>query len=539
MSAVTGGPAMSAVTGGEAVVSALKIHGVEVVWGIPGTHNLEIYAHLSSSGIRHLLPRHEQGAAFAADGYARVTGRPGVCVTTTGPGVLNAATALAQSWSDSVPVLLVSAGLPLRHPGRGNGYLHEAKDLRGAMQALVAYSHRVTSVKEIPSAVAQAFATMTSGRPRPVHLEIPLDVLLERGDAPAVRPITPADATPDAGALADAASRLTAGRRRLVIAGGGARNASGELLALAAALAAPIVTTFNGRGTVPSAHPLVLGSGLHRGVVAELVADSDTVLVVGSELAPADLWDGPLELAGKVVRVDIDTDQAVANVTPAASVVGDAATVLRGLLERCGPIEDGDADRGAQIAAWRERFELDARTAGARWEWLLAPIADALGGDGIVVGDSAMVCYYGAAVCLPAAGPGRFLYPTGFGTLGYGLPAGIGAKIARPDAPVIVLIGDGGIMFTLAELAAAAQADVALAVVVVDNGGYGEIRSEMEARGDTPLAVELPGPDFVALARALGCQGERVDDSAQLAAALERARTATGPTLIHARERCP
>jgi acetolactate synthase-1/2/3 large subunit len=526
---------MSMVSGGEAVARALAAHGADVVWGIPGTHNLEIYAHLRSSGIRHLLPRHEQGAAFAADGYARVTGRPGVCLTTTGPAVLNAATALAQSWSDSVGVLLVSAGLPLRHPGRGNGHLHEAKDLHGAMQALVAYSHRVTSVPEIPAAVAQAFAEMTGGRPRPVHLEIPLDVLAERSEVASVAPIVAATPTPAPSALDGAARRIAAGRRRVIIAGGGARNSSAELLELAEMLTAPVLTTFNGRGTVPSAHPLVLGSGLHRGVVAELIAESDTALVVGSELAPADMWDGPPDLAGKVVRVDIDAAQVVANAVPDAAVVGDAATVLRGLIERCRSIES-DPDRIAQIRSWRERFAFDAHRAGAQWEWLLTPIAEALGADGILVGDSATVCYYGAAVCLPAHAPGRFLYPTGFGTLGYGLPAGIGAKVGRPDATVIVLIGDGGIMFTLAELAAAAQAGVALAIVVVDNGGYEEIRAEMQARGDEPLGVDLPAPDFVAVARALGCAAEHVDDSAELAAALERARSALEPTLIHARD---
>jgi len=178
--------ATTTTTGGRAVAHALAAHGVEVVWGIPGTHNLEIYAGLSAAGIRHLSPRHEQGAGFAADGYSRVTGRPGVCVTTSGPAVLNAATALGQAYSDSIPVLLVAAGMPLRAPGLGNGELHETKDLVGALDGIVAYAHRVTSVAEIPVAVAQAFARMTTGRPRPVVIEIPLDVLAEEGDVQAV-----------------------------------------------------------------------------------------------------------------------------------------------------------------------------------------------------------------------------------------------------------------------------------------------------------------------------------------------------------------
>src|SRR4029453_5851533 len=181
----------------------------------------------------HVSPRHEQGAGYAADGYARVTGRPGVCIMTSGPAILNAATALAQAYSDSVPVLAVSAGMPLRHPGRGNGELHETKDQRAALEAIVAYSHRVTSVAEIPVAVAQAFAAMTSGRPRPVHLEIPLDVLEERGKAQVVRPLHVPVSVPAAAALDAAATRLAEAARPAVLVGGGARGAAAELRALA------------------------------------------------------------------------------------------------------------------------------------------------------------------------------------------------------------------------------------------------------------------------------------------------------------------
>jgi thiamine pyrophosphate-dependent acetolactate synthase large subunit-like protein len=526
---------MSTASGGEVVVRSLERHGVEVIWGIPGTHNLEIYAHLDSGGIRHVLPRHEQGAAFAADGYARATGRPGVCLTTSGPAVLNAATALAQAWSDSVAVLLVSAGLPLRHPGRGNGYLHETKDLHGALQSIVAYSHRVTSVAEIPTAIAQAFATMTGGRPRPVHVEIPLDVLADTAEAPIVEPIVPPLTEPSPRALEAAGRRLAAASRPAILAGGGARGATPELRRLAELLGAPVVTTFNGKGVLDSAHPLAMGTGLHRSVVGELMSDSDTVVVVGSELAPADLWDGPLDLDGRVIRVDIDPDQAVANAAPLTAVVGDAALVLEGLAERY-PAAGPDPERLARTARWRERFATDALADSQRWAWLLDPVAEALGPEGILVGDSATVCYYGAAVRVPATRPGCFLYPTGFGTLGYGLPAGIGAKLGRPSVPVIVLIGDGGIMFTLAELASAAALRIALPILVVDNGGYGEIRAEMTARGDAPVGVQIDSPDFAAVGQALGCVGRRVESSDQVRAALAEALETDRPTVIHVLE---
>jgi thiamine pyrophosphate-dependent acetolactate synthase large subunit-like protein len=505
---------------------------VETVWGIPGTHNLEIYAHLPGAGIRHLSPRHEQGAGFAADGYARAGGRPGVCITTSGPAALNAATALGQAYSDSVPVLCVSAGMPLRHPGRGSGELHETKDQRGALDAIVAYSHRVTSVAEIPVAVAQAFAAMTGGRPRPVHLEIPIDVLSERAEAQIVPPLPLPEASPDPKALDAAVARLAGAERPAIVAGGGARRAAEEVRALAERLGAPVVCTINGKGVLAEDHPLSAGAGLERTVTRELIDESDVVLVVGSGLSPAEQWLGPLPLGGKVVRVDIDPTQAVATDVPAVAVIGDARAALDGLLSRLG---DGRGDDG-RAGRWRARHLEEARKLGARWLWILEGIAAAVGREGVVAGDSAMVCYRGAVAALPVYRPASFLYPTGYGTLGYGLPAAIGAKVARPDARVLALLGDGGIMFTIAELAAAAQLRLALPVVVVDNAGYGEIRNEMAERDDPVHAVDLDRLDFAALGRALGCHGVFAGDRDALDDALERAFAAERPTVVHVPE---
>ena len=518
-------------SGGEAVARALAAHGVELAWGIPGTHNLEIYAHLTAAGIRHVLPRHEQGAAFASDGFARVTARPGVCITTSGPAVLNAATALGQAYSDSVPVLLVSAGMPLRRPGRGTGHLHETRDLTGALEAIVGVSHRVGSVEEIPVAVAQAFATMTSGRPRPQHIEIPFDVLEERADVAIPAPVAIAVPEPDGAALDAAAALLAGARRPAVIAGGGAQGAAGALAAVAERLDAPVVTTFNGKGAFDEDHPLSGGTGLHRWPVHELVGESDVLLVVGSELAPADLWEGPLPEGPRIVRIDVDPAQLVTNAVPEVAVAGDADRALRGLLGRLGDGPGGvEAGRAAR---WAERLRDDARAAGARWDWILDAIGAALGRSGVLAGDSTMVCYYGAAARVRRHVPRSFLYPTGFGTLGYGLPAAIGAKLAKPDERVLALLGDGGIMFTLPELASAAALGIALPVVVVDNAGYGEIRDEMQARGDDPLAVDIAPPDFVAVARGLGCHAVHVEDAGAFADALETAFGADRPTLVH------
>ena len=516
-------------TGGRVLAAALAAHGVEIVWGIPGTHNLELYAGLREAGIRHVSPRHEQGAAFAADGYSRVTGRVGVCVTTSGPAVLNAATALAQSYSDSVPVLCVAPGMPLGHPGLGNGELHETKDLGAAMGAIVDASIRVTSIAEIPVAVAQAFARMTSGRPRPVHLEVPLDLLVAEGDAAPVAPVAPLAAAPDPAALDAAAERLRAAARPLILAGGGASRAADGVRAVAERLGAPVLTSINGKGTLADDHPLALGAGYGRELAKALAEESDPCSWSAASWRRRTPWIGPLALAGKVVRIDVDPVQLVTNAAPEVAVLGDAALALAGLRERLGAGTGG----GERAAGWRARFRDAATEDAARWADVLGALGDALGDAGVLAADQTMVSYYGAVSALPAQRPRSFLFPTGYGTLGYAVPAAIGAKLGRPDARVAALAGDGGVLFSVTELAAAAQEGLAVPVIVVDNSGYGEIRNEMRDRGDEPLGVDFPGLDFAALGRALNCHGLRADGREEIRAALEAAFAADRPTVIH------
>ena len=516
---------MTTHTGASALVSALAAHGVDTVFGIPGTHNLPIYAELAKQGIRHISPRHEQGAGFAADGYARVSHKPAIVVATIGPAILNAATAAAQSYSDSIPVLLISPGMPTDHPARGNGLLHEVKDQRAAMAAVTAGSDRVGSVADIPIAVAQAFADLTSGRPRPRHLEIPLDLLDRVEQAPTPTPLPTTRPTPPnpTNAMALLASATKIG----IIAGGGARTAAHQLRALAERLAAPVVTTANGKAVLPEDHPLSLRAGLHHPSVARFIADCEVVVAIGTELSPADCWSGPLPLP-RLIRIDIDPTAAVTNAIPEIPLIGDAATVLEALT----PALPQRIDTGW----WTDHqsaIRAEAATEGAPWLPLLAAVHDALGRDGILTADSAMVCYYGALSNLPRYRPSTFLYPTGLGTLGYGLPAAIGASLAAPDRRVLALHGDGGFLFTAPELAAAAQLGLPLPVVVVDNGGYGEIRAEMRGRGDSVHAVDFPPTDFAVLGTALGCHGVRLDEVDQLPEVLERAYAADRPTVIH------
>lgn len=520
-------------TGGKALVSELQAQGVEVVFGIPGTHNLPIYSALAEHGVRHVLARHEQGAGYAADGYARASGRPGVCLTTTGPAALNAAAAASQAYSDSIPVLFISPGMPTGHPGLGDGTLHEVKNQSAAMAAVTARSHRVTSVGEITVAVAQAFAAMRTGRPRPVHLEIPLDLLAATADVEGVGALAVPRTTPTRHAIEAAAVALREASSPLVIVGGGASHASQQVARMAETLGAPVLASCNGKGIVAESHPLSLGAGPQHKAAYDLVRASDVVLAVGTELSPADWWLGPPPIDGTLVRIDVDADAIVTNVVPSIPVVGDASEALDSII---GCIDGQSESDDESVAAWRTRLRDESRVEGEPWSQIIDAIGDALPEDAVVAADSAMVCYYGALSNLPLHRPRSFLYPTGGGTLGFGLPAGIGAKVARPDAPIVVLQGDGGTMFTVAELATAAQLGIPLPVVVVDNGGFGEIRNEMDDRGDTVHAVALGHPDFVALAESLGCLGVAVGSPSALTRAIATAFEADRPTLLHVHE---
>lgn len=410
-----------------------------------------------------------------------------------------------------------------------------------AMRGVAAFSHRVSSVEEVGVAVARAFTLFGTERPRPAHIEIPVDLMETAEPVGDVRLAPPAVPTaPHEASVRDAADVLRAARRPALVLGGGARGAAAECLALAEELAAPVVTTANGKGIVAETHPLALGVSLHSPAVQEWLADRDAVLAVGTELAESDLWSaGPPALNGTLLRVDLDPAQLYGGLRTAHPLLGDAALAVRALLDSCRHPGPGTTPRPARADAARAevvrlRGLRDAETAerDARWLPFLRAVRSVLAPDAILTSDSAQCCYYGALPHLPLGPEGRYLHPTGFGTLGYALPAAIGAKTAAPGREVVALSGDGGFQFSVQELATAVQERLTLPVVVFDNGGYGEIRDEMTARGDTPTAVGLSPVDLPALARAYGGRGERADTPAALADALTRALAAPVPTVI-------
>ena len=530
-------------TCGEVLVKLLERYGVDQVFGIPGVHTVELYRGLARSSINHVTPRHEQGAGFMADGYARTSGKPGVCFIITGPGMTNITTAMGQAYADSIPMLVISSVQSRSQLGGGRGKLHELPNQSALVAGVAAFSHTLMSAAELPGVLARAFALFQAGRPRPVHIEIPLDVLVEEADDLLASVPVNIDR---AGASPSAISRMTAllagAKRPLILAGGGAIDAAAELTELAELLDAPVALTINAKGMLESTHPLLIGSTQSLVATRALVAEADVVLAIGTELAETDYdvtFAGGFEIPGALLRVDIDPDQTVRNYPPQVALVSDARNAAQALLSALS--HKSLAERGAdwgQVRAARLRDDLaatwDAPTlAQTRFlETVLHELPNA-----VFVGDSTQPVYTGNLTFNPERPRRWFNSSTGYGTLGYALPAAIGAWLggsieggARPA--VVCLIGDGGLQFTLPELASAVEARTPVIVLLWNNQGYEEIKKYMVNRAIEPVGVDIYTPDFIGVAKALGCAAEAVNSVEQLRTALRVAADRQGPSLI-------
>ena len=528
-------------TCGEVLVKLLEAYGVEQVFGIPGVHTVELYRGLAGSSIRHVTPRHEQGAGFMADGYARTSGKPGVCFIITGPGMTNITTAMGQAYGDSIPMLVISSVQSRSQLGGGRGKLHELPNQSAMMAGVAAFSHTLMSAAELPSVLARAFALFQAGRPRPVHIEIPLDVLVENADALlASHPVSIARPGAAPAAITQMSQRLAGARRPLILAGGGAIDAAEVLTRLAERLGAPVALTINAKGMLPSSHPLLIGSTQSLEATRALVAEADVVLAMGTELAETDYdvtFAGGFEIPGALLRIDIDPDQTVRNYPPTLALVADAKLAAQALLADLGHVSPRDADWGA-VRAQRLRSELATTwDAPTRAQTLFLQTVFEVLPDAVCVGDSTQPVYTGNLTFNPEQPRRWFNSSTGYGTLGYALPAAVGAWLGRranghAGGPVLCLIGDGGLQFTLSELASAVEARTPIIVLLWNNQGYGEIKKYMLNRAIEPVGVDIYTPDFIGVAKALGCAALSVEGPAQLRTALARAVDHDGPTLI-------
>jgi len=518
-------------TVGEALVSGLKQRGVDCVFGIPGVHTIEHYRGLDLDGIRHVTPRHEQGAGFMADGYARASGKPGVAFVITGPGLTNTITPVAQSRADSVPVLVVSGVNARASLGQGMGHLHELPDQQGLMQTVVATSEHVNDPNALNRALTRAFDAMQAARPTPAHIEVPLDVAGVTA-APLAPPAPPADPKAAAvDALQQVVTQLTQAERVVILAGGGIKTGGAALQSLAESLDAPVVQTTNARGLMHQ-HPLTVPASPSLKPVRDLIEEADCVLALGTELGPTD-YDmyatGDMAQMRGLIRVDICPNQiarhphVIALCADAATVAGQLAAVLPSRAET-----DGAARAEAcRTAAW------DALSPAYRANVaMLNAMRDALPGAQIV-GDSTQPIYAGNLYYDHDVAGGWFNSSTGYGALGYAIPAAIGAAIAKPDQPTICLTGDGGAQFSLSELAVAAQEGLPVRFVIWNNHGFGEIAAAMRDVDAPVIGCDPTPPRFAETATSYGMVYRQVPDQPDaLIAALRDTAQAPGPVMI-------
>jgi acetolactate synthase I/II/III large subunit len=515
-------------TTAEATVGALIAHGIETVYALPGVHNDHLFDALFKAGDRvgTIHARHEQGAAYMALGAALATGRPQVYTVVPGPGLLNSAAALLTAYGMNAPVLALIGQIAQSAIGRGLGHLHEIRDQAGIISRLVDHSARIRAPTHAAGLIAEALRAMRTGRPGPAVLECAIDVWGRDAPVDAIAtPLPMAQPPLDEDAIRDAAKRLAAAKRPLIVAGGGAQDASAEVTELSRRLQAPVLGYRRGRGVLDSRDPLSVTLPLGR----ELWGEADVVLGVGTRLFFGFThWGIDDDLA--VIRVDADPEEPERFRRPAVALIGDAAPILRRLIDALGP--HGRPSRRAEMeerqAKTRRRLDKLAPQIG-----FLEAIRAELPEDGILVDEVTQVGF-AARLLFPVHKPRTFLSPGYQDNLGWGFATALGAQHARSDVPVLSISGDGGFLFTSNELATAMRHRIPLTVVVFNDGAFGNVRRIQEEHyGNRVIASDLANPDFVRYAESFGAEAERARTPQELRAALRRAfKRRDGPTLI-------
>ncbi|HEV7208666.1 MAG TPA: thiamine pyrophosphate-binding protein [Mycobacteriales bacterium] len=526
--------------GGQALVGALEALDVQVVFGLPGVHNLAAWEALAHSRIRLVGVRHEQAAAYAADGYARSTGRLGVAIATTGPGAANMLGAVGEAWASRSPVLAIATDIPaaLRRDGVYRGVLHETTDQASMFAAVTKKTLTVSNAEQIGLLTLAAGETALAAAQRPVYLQIPTDLLSQQVAEPPLRegvlrrldePLADND-------MAGAAELLAGAQRPLIWVGGGAVAAGAATLVgeLAERLAAPVITTYQARGLLGADHPMAVGLPPHLPECGALWDEADVVIAVGSDLDGMMTQNWLQPSPPTLITVNVDAAEASKAYAPTFSLVGDAASTLASLLTLL--------PTGRELTATSR--DLEKRRAAARHAMIidqpeamrmLDHLGEILPADATVVADMCIPGYWYAALGR-VGGPRRLAYPVGWGTLGFAFPASLGtaaAKALHGGGPVVCLCGDGGFLFAAGELATLAQERLPLTIVVVDDGGYGMLRYDQKHAGQQIFGVDLTTPDFGRLAESFGIRSHTVDGFGDsFAAALAEQVADPGPSML-------
>jgi acetolactate synthase-1/2/3 large subunit len=520
------------VTGGEAVVASLKAGGVDTVFAIPGIQLDALFNALweERDAIRVIHTRHEQATAYMADGYARVTGKEGVSIVVPGPGLLNTTAALATAYSCNSPVLTVTGQIRSDLIDRQQGALHEIKNQIGLIESVTKHASRAETADAIPGTLAESFRQLRTGRPRPVEFEVAPDVLFSEAEIEPPRPFPARErfaGNPDL--LERAAKLLGNAKNPLIFAGGGVQvsRAGAELLLLAEQLQAPIVVSRNGRGGVSDRHFLAQGLFAEQ----EYLPKADVVLLVGTRFAHILGDRRVLDPEQKVIQIDIDPAEIGRNVPVEIGLEADAKAALTVLAERVGAHNSVRPSRSEELTEFKRAAEAKVNVVQPQAGFALAIRAE-VPDDGVIVGEFTQVGYW-AFVGLPVYEPNTFLTPGYQGTLGYGFTTAMGAKVGKPNVPVVSINGDGGFGFSLSELSTLVQHDIRLITIVFNDNAYGNVlRLQRDAYGGRVLASELVNPDYQLLAKAFGVTGRYAETPDQLRVQLREAIKADEPTLI-------
>lgn len=520
--------------GGDLVVETLAGLGATTVFGLPGQHALGMFDALRRSSLSYVGFRVENNTGFAADAYGRITGEVAPLLLSTGPGALTSLAALQEAAAGSSPVLAIGSQVPVAGLGGGrHGYLHELRDQQASFRDVVKSVHTVRTASQIPSAIAAAWESALTAPHGPVWVEIPQDVLLAETTLPVVTAMdaTPDEVVPRPELTAVAADLLSRAERPAIIAGGGVvrADASGKLRALAELVNAPVVTTFGGKGAFPWEHPLSLQSWLEDRHTTDFLEDADVLLVVGSGLGELSSNYHTFKPRGRVIQIEADAGKLESN-HAGLGIHADARLALSALLETIDaerPDEGAHARVAGLLAKVRERIDAQDLTLEQQ---VLAAVREALPDASPSFWDMTILAYW-AWSAFDARRPNTMHSAQGAGGLGYGFPAALGAAVADPSHPVLAVSGDGGAMYSIAELATAKQYGLNVTWLIVDDGGYGILREYMSDAFGEATATELARPDFVALAESFGVPGVRTTPET-LGADLAKALAEPGPSVV-------
>ena len=528
---------MPLMTGSQALIQSLKAEGVQVVFGLPGVQIMQVYdALFDAPEIRVITVRHEQTAAYMADGYARSTGKIGVGLVVPGPGVYNAGAALATAYAASSSVMLVSGQIPSEGIGKDLGALHEVDDQMEVLRPVTKWSHRAARTEEIPAAIHEGVRQLKTGRPRPVEVEVAPDLLDATAEMEIIEPEEYPRPTPPAGDIERAVELLVSAKRPLIWAGGGVNlsDASEELREVAELLKAPVVTTPEGQGAFPRTHPLLMGSMYYSwGPGRDLVPHADVVLAVGTRFGghrrdPAEMLHPPQ----KLVNINVDETEFGKSYPVDVGIATDAKVALRHLAQalRGHTVQNTWGEDKLQDIKRRARERI--REAAPEQLAVVEGLREAIPEEGIVVSGITSIGAWGT-IAYPAIRPRTYITASYMGTLGFAFPTALGAKVGNPDAPVVALCGDGGFLYAVAELATAVQYGINVVAVVFNNRQYGSTKRDQDLHyGERVIGTELHNPDFPRLAESFGARGIKVERLDELPGAVREAIKGNRPTVV-------